>query len=299
MNKHKIFRGVRNILEGEPDDWLGQESVLRSLGITNIHINLSVHYLLSIPLSIILCNWDAWERSWPLAFARANSARAFRPIHTRDFAPGACSRHTPGAKVPSVPTISWVYFIRKMLPGQIEGTWKRSLVCTDTCKKSLERAPGAKPLGCVGLWTELIRLGEPNCCMENSWPGQEGDQTIKKEWSGLSGHPYFCFSCKQFAIFVRKCGKRWLASPLSPRVARMDRRVTLHRTNFGHKCGLKLSLMCVVALRVKQYNDVGTRKLKFFVTTGVSFSLMSIIFAGDSWCLYLRNVRKGGMSTRL
>lgn len=37
MNKHKIFRGVRNILEGEPDDWLGQESVLRSLGITNIH----------------------------------------------------------------------------------------------------------------------------------------------------------------------------------------------------------------------------------------------------------------------
>lgn len=56
MKKHKIFRGVRNILEGEPDHWLGQESVLRSLGITNIHINLSVHYLLSIPLSIILCN---------------------------------------------------------------------------------------------------------------------------------------------------------------------------------------------------------------------------------------------------
>ena len=79
----------------------------------------------------------------------------------------------------------------------------------------------------------------------------------------------------------------------------MDRRVTLRRTNFGHKCGLKLSLMCIVALRVKQYNDVGTRKLKFFVTTGVSFSLMSIIFAGDSWYLYLRNIRKGGMSARL
>ena len=30
--KHKIFRGVRNILEGEPDDWLGQESVHRGLG---------------------------------------------------------------------------------------------------------------------------------------------------------------------------------------------------------------------------------------------------------------------------
>ena len=39
MNKHKIFRGVRNILEGEPDDWLGQESVHRGLGITNIRVN--------------------------------------------------------------------------------------------------------------------------------------------------------------------------------------------------------------------------------------------------------------------
>ena len=56
MNKHKIFRGVRNILEGEPDEWLGQESVHRSLGITNIPINLSNYHLLSIPLSIILCN---------------------------------------------------------------------------------------------------------------------------------------------------------------------------------------------------------------------------------------------------
>lgn len=30
--KHKIFRGVRNILEGEPDDWLSRESVQRGLG---------------------------------------------------------------------------------------------------------------------------------------------------------------------------------------------------------------------------------------------------------------------------
>ena len=114
----------------------------------------------------------------------------------------------------------------------------------------------------------------------------------------LLAEPNFCFSCKHF------CKEMWetLARPpppLSPRVARMDRRVTLRRTNFGRKFGLKLSLMCVVARRVKQYNDVGTRKLTFFVTTGVYFSLMSIIFAGDSRCLYLRNVRKGGMSTRL
>lgn len=30
--EYKVFRGVRNILEGEPDDWLGRESVQRGLG---------------------------------------------------------------------------------------------------------------------------------------------------------------------------------------------------------------------------------------------------------------------------
>lgn len=30
--ENKIFRGVRNILEGEPDDWLGREAVHRGLG---------------------------------------------------------------------------------------------------------------------------------------------------------------------------------------------------------------------------------------------------------------------------
>ena len=33
----------------------------------------------------------------------------------------------------------------------IERTWKRSLVCTDTCKMSLEHGPGAKPFVCIGL----------------------------------------------------------------------------------------------------------------------------------------------------
>ena len=30
--KHKKFRGVRNILEAEPDNWLSQDSVHRGLG---------------------------------------------------------------------------------------------------------------------------------------------------------------------------------------------------------------------------------------------------------------------------
>ena len=42
------------------------------------------------------------------------------------------------------------------LPEQIERTWKRSLVCTDTCKMSLEYAPGAKPLVCIGLNANLF-----------------------------------------------------------------------------------------------------------------------------------------------
>ena len=36
--KHKIFRGVRNILEGEPDDWLSKESVQRGLGMVTEHV---------------------------------------------------------------------------------------------------------------------------------------------------------------------------------------------------------------------------------------------------------------------
>ena len=36
--ENKIFRGVRNILEGEPDDWLGRKAVHRGLGIIIIII---------------------------------------------------------------------------------------------------------------------------------------------------------------------------------------------------------------------------------------------------------------------
>lgn len=34
--KHPKFRGIRNILEGEPDDWLGRESVQRGLGMSMV-----------------------------------------------------------------------------------------------------------------------------------------------------------------------------------------------------------------------------------------------------------------------
>ena len=42
--------------------------------------------------------------------------------------------------------------ICEQAPEQIERTWKRSLVCTDMCKMSLEHAPGAKPLVCIALY---------------------------------------------------------------------------------------------------------------------------------------------------
>ena len=48
--KHKIFRGVRNILEGEPDDWLSKESVQRGLGMVIKH----VQYNLNISVSSVL-----------------------------------------------------------------------------------------------------------------------------------------------------------------------------------------------------------------------------------------------------
>ena len=93
-----------------------------------------------------------------------------RPIHTRDFAPGACSRGTLREQSSSVCTNDFMGILHpreqnfhpakystkfnrlniwEQAPGQIERTWKRSLVCTDTCKMSLEHAPGAKPFVCA------------------------------------------------------------------------------------------------------------------------------------------------------
>ena len=77
---------------------------------------------------------------------------SLRPIHTRDFAPEHALGARSGSKAPPcIPTISWVYFILgsrisnpqnapryltswifgSQLPGKIERTWKRPLVCTD------------------------------------------------------------------------------------------------------------------------------------------------------------------------
>ena len=96
-----------------------------------------------------------------------------RPIHTRDFAPGACSRGTLREQSSSVCTDdfmgihhSWeqnfhpakcsTIFNRLNIGEQAPGA-KRSLMCTDTCKMSLEHAPGAKPLVCIGLYGQRRR----------------------------------------------------------------------------------------------------------------------------------------------
>ena len=46
--ENKIFRGVRNILEGEPDDWLGREAVHRGLGIIIIIIIIIIIVIIII-----------------------------------------------------------------------------------------------------------------------------------------------------------------------------------------------------------------------------------------------------------
>ena len=90
--------------------------------------------------------------------------RVLRPIHTRDFAPGAkllrvyqrfhgtfhlWEQNFHPAKCS---TIFNRLNIWEQAPGaNSERTRKRSLVCTDTYKMSLEYAPGAKPL-CVSAF---------------------------------------------------------------------------------------------------------------------------------------------------
>ena len=95
-----------------------------------------------------------------------------RPIHTRDFAPGACSRGTLREQSSSVcitnfmgilhpreqnfhPAKCSTIFSRlniwEQAPGWNWANLKTLLVCTDTCKMSLEHAQGVKPLVCIGL----------------------------------------------------------------------------------------------------------------------------------------------------
>ena len=102
--------------------------------------------------------------------------RYTRGILLPEHASGARS----GSKAPRcVPTISWLYFILgsristpqnapryltglniwEQAPGANWANWKRSLVCTDTCKVSLEHDPGAKPLVCIGLKSDIIFIG--------------------------------------------------------------------------------------------------------------------------------------------
>ena len=97
-----------------------------------------------------------------------------RPTHTNGFAPGACSRGTLWEQSSSMCTNDFMGILHpreqnfhpakcstifnrlnilEQAPGALmERTWKHSLVCTDTCKRSLEHAPGAKPLVCIGLY---------------------------------------------------------------------------------------------------------------------------------------------------
>ena len=52
--ENKIFRGVRNILEGEPDDWLGREAVHRGLGTITIIIIIIIIIITSRTKGLII-----------------------------------------------------------------------------------------------------------------------------------------------------------------------------------------------------------------------------------------------------
>ena len=66
--------------------------------------------------------------------------------------------------------------IWQQAPGQIERTWKRSFVCTDTCKMSLEHAPGAKPFVCIGLNS---RMGQNHHTREQQTKWGKGNKELE------------------------------------------------------------------------------------------------------------------------
>ena len=153
----------------------------------------------------------------------------YRSIHIRDFAPGACSRGTLQEQSSSVctndfmgtlhpreqnfhPTKCSTIFNRlklifgSKLPGQIEWTWKCSLVCTDTCKMRLEDALGAKPLVCIGLknhclsmWLNVITTkSKPRQCWLN-----DGSSILK----GMVGQA--TKTCNLFCNIAARQVEKW------------------------------------------------------------------------------------------
>ena len=103
-----------------------------------------------------------------------------RPIHTRDFAPGACSRGTLREQSSSVCTNDFMGILHpreqnfhpakcstifdrlniwEQAPRANWANLKRSLVCTDTCKISLEHAPGANP-PCVSAFIQSCSINK-------------------------------------------------------------------------------------------------------------------------------------------
>ena len=56
--QHKKFKGVRNILEGEADDWLGREAVHRGLGENDLALFCFLLLLfLLLLLLLLLCGF--------------------------------------------------------------------------------------------------------------------------------------------------------------------------------------------------------------------------------------------------
>ena len=129
------------------------------------------------PNNLTLVMWQI-EGNSMIVSGYSNSsvcATNLRPIHTRDFAPGACSRGTLQEQSSSVCTNDFMGILHpreqnfhpakcstifnqlniwEQAPGANLASLKTLLVCTDTCKMSLEHAPGAKPLVCIGLYKQ-------------------------------------------------------------------------------------------------------------------------------------------------
>ena len=84
-----------------------------------------------------------------------------RPIHTRDFAPGACSRGTLREQSSSLCTNDFMGILhpreQNFHPAKCSTIFKSlNVKCTDTCKMSLEHAPGTKLLVCIGVYSTMV-----------------------------------------------------------------------------------------------------------------------------------------------
>lgn len=93
-----------------------------------------------------------------------------------------------------------------------QSDWKGGRLCTSHHRSHTGTTLAHTPI--VPPWPELTHSwASQSIYMEKSWPGEEGNPTIKNGWTSFKPSQFFCFSCKWFVTFCEEMYEKLAQSP--------------------------------------------------------------------------------------